>query len=282
MIAGRLNGLFITAQSEGAASYELSVGAQRLHLNPLLGEGLRLTLRPQTFCGHCNAAVDELMRGGYCRTCFFALARCDRCFVSPSRCHYVLGTCREPEWGEQVCMQPHLVYLANSSGIKVGLTQQGRQQQRWLAQGATQGLVIARANTRRDAGVLEAMIAQTISDRTPWRKLVSQPPVAVNLHSVFEKLQRQLVLPEDCQWAEGEAEHELTYPVVAYAPPMQQSLNEKTPELADNLCGLKGQYLLLQTGAFNVSRHVGITLAVEVTPRYSSTRSGNDGQIPLF
>ena len=126
------------------------------------------------------------------------------------------------------------------------------------------------------------MIAQTISDRTPWRKLVSQPPVAINLHSVFEQLQRQLVLPEGCQWAEGEAEHELTYPVVAYAPPMQQSLNEKTPELADNLWGIKGQYLLMQTGAFNVSRHVGITLAVEVTPQYSSTRSSNDGQIPLF
>lgn len=283
VIAGRLNGLNITAsQSGGEASYGLSIGAQQVHLNPLLGQGLRLTLRPQTLCGQCNEAVDELMRGGYCRTCFFALARCDSCFVSPSRCHHALGTCREPKWGGQVCLQPHLVYLANSSGIKVGLTQLGRQQQRWLAQGATQGLVIAQTNTRRDAGILEAMIAQTISDRTPWRKLVSVPPVTLKLRSLFEQLQRQLVLPEDCQWTVDEAEHQLNYPVLAYSPSVQHLVNEKTPTLADNLCGIKGQYLLMQTGAFNVARHVGLTLNVEVSPPHSNTRSRGDGQLALF
>ena len=89
----------------------------------------------------------------------------------------------------QTCMQPHVVYLANSGGLKVGLTQDQKQQQRWLSQGATQGLVIARATSRRAAGILEATIAQQISDRTQWRKMVALAPVPVDLQAVRQRLQ---------------------------------------------------------------------------------------------
>ena len=185
MITGRLNGLSIAANAGASvATYKLDIGSETLHLNPLLGQGLRFSWQPQYQCRNCEVEVPQVMRGGYCKRCFFALARCDSCFVSPARCHFALGSCREPDWGERVCMQGHFVYLANSSGIKVGLTQKGRQQQRWLAQGATQGLVIAVADTRRDAGMLEAAIAKIISDRTQWRRLVAMPPQQVQLQSL--------------------------------------------------------------------------------------------------
>ena len=103
--------------------------------------------------------------------CFFALARCDTCFVNPQRCHFALGTCREPDWGMQTCMQPHVVYLANSGGLKVGLTQDQKQQQRWLSQGATQGLVIARATSRRAAGIWKPQLRSrlvTVHNGVKW------------------------------------------------------------------------------------------------------------------
>lgn len=282
-IVGRLNGLQITPPvGSGEARYELAIGSELLHLNDLLGQGLQFRLCPDPVCGHCDARVTQLMGGGYCRNCFFALARCDTCFVSPARCHFAAGSCREPDWGERVCMQPHLVYLANSSGLKVGLTQQGRQQQRWLSQGATQGLVIALADTRRDAGVLEALIAQSISDRTQWRRLVSQPPVNIQLQSTREQLQARLDLPQGCRWLADESELQLAYPVAAYAPPVQCLLGEKTPVLEDNLCGIKGQYLLLQNGVFNVAKHAGLTVAVDAMPPFTLATSTKRGQLPLF
>ena len=283
MITGRLNGLSIAANAGASvATYKLDIGSETLHLNPLLGQGLRFSWQPQYQCRNCEVEVPQVMRGGYCKRCFFALARCDSCFVSPARCHFALGSCREPDWGERVCMQGHFVYLANSSGIKVGLTQKGRQQQRWLAQGATQGLVIAVADTRRDAGMLEAAIAKIISDRTQWRRLVAMPPQQVQLQSLRARVQQQVQLPARCRWLTDEFEQQFTYPVATYSPPVQYLINEKTPSLADNLCGIKGQYLLLTGGAFNVSRHVGSTMAVEVTPPLPTQAGTNHGQLSLL
>ena len=283
MIAGQLDGLRITAPpTVGDARYELAIGAECVHLNDLLGRGLRIKLRPQKHCRHCQKAVTKLQRGGYCGNCFFALARCDTCFVNPQRCHFALGTCREPDWGMQTCMQPHVVYLANSGGLKVGLTQDQKQQQRWLSQGATQGLVIARATSRRAAGILEATIAQQISDRTQWRKMVALAPVPVDLQAVRQRLQQSVELAADCQWVTDATEQQLTYPVQEYAPPRQHQLNADKLELADNLVGIKGQYLLLQHGVFNVARHVGLNIELSITTPISVLEAHQSDQLSLF
>jgi hypothetical protein len=52
-------------------------------------------------------------------------------------------------------MQPHYVYLANSSGLKVGLTRASQIPTRWLDQGAAQALLCVRVPTRRQAGLVE-------------------------------------------------------------------------------------------------------------------------------
>ena len=70
-------------------------------------------------CVECGRATKKSFNQGHCFPCFRSLASCDRCITSPELCHYDAGTCREPEWGEAHCMQPHVVYLANSSGLKV-------------------------------------------------------------------------------------------------------------------------------------------------------------------
>ena len=179
-------------------------------------------------------------------------------------------------------MQPHLVYLANSGGLKVGLTQNRRQQQRWLSQGATQGLVIAQADSRRDAGILESRIAQRISDRTQWRKMVAAAPVPLNLQWFREQLWPSVDLPLGCRWLIDESEQHLTYPLQSYAPPRQHYLNANNVELADNLVGIKGQYLLMQHGVFNVAKHVGLGVELTIMPRISAFKAHKSDQLSLF
>ena len=94
------------------------------------------------------------------------LARCDLCILKPETCHYAKGTCREPEWGEAHCMTPHIVYLANTSGLKVGITREGQVPIRWMDQGATQALPIFRVKSRLISGLVEVAMATLMADKS--------------------------------------------------------------------------------------------------------------------
>ena len=109
-------------------------------LNPYIGQRLTLKWHGEIKCQHCGRASKKSFSQGYCYPCSQRLAQCDLCVMSPERCHYDKGTCREPAWGEEFCMQSHIVYLANSSGIKVGITRPSQLPTRWLDQGAVQAL----------------------------------------------------------------------------------------------------------------------------------------------
>src|SRR5210317_104304 len=95
--------------------YRLNLSGQPLVLNELLGKHLRLEYMQNIECIHCGRKIRKSFNQGYCYPCFTSLAQCDTCIVSPEKCHYHLGTCREPEWGRANCMQPHVIYLSNTS-----------------------------------------------------------------------------------------------------------------------------------------------------------------------
>ncbi len=265
-----------------AVDYSLLLDEQRISLSAHVGHSIRLKFLGQRICGNCHVSVKRLEGGGYCKNCFFSLARCDRCFVSPERCHFAKGTCREPGWGESYCMQPHVVYLANSSGPKVGITRAGRSFYRWLSQGAVQGMVIAQANTRRDAGLLEVAIKSKVSDKTNWRRMVSMQPQSFDLLQLARQLQSAIELPEGTQWVSDMSGHNLAYPIQSHAPAQRLKLSETEPELLDNLQGIKGQYLLLSQGAFNVAAHVGMTVEVEFAPAIDAAKLNTSDQLDLF
>ena len=262
--------------------YALLLDEQRISLSAQVGQSIRLKFLGQSTCGNCHVSVNKLEGGGYCKNCFFSLARCDRCFVSPERCHFAQGTCREPQWGESYCMQPHVVYLANSSGPKVGITRADRNFYRWLSQGAVQGMVIAHAKTRRDAGLLEVAIKSKVSDKTNWRRMVSMQPQNLDLLQLARQLQSAIELPEGTQWVSAMIGHDLAYPIQSHAPAQRLIISETNPELLDNLHGIKGQYLLLSQGAFNVAAHGGMTVEVEFAPAIDAAKLNTSDQLNLF
>ena len=147
--------------------YRLPVGEQEVALNPLLGETVRLTFSGEIHCVACGRKTKKSFNQGYCYPCFQSLAQCDLCIVKPELCHYAQGTCREPEWGEAHCMQPHYVYVA-----KVGITSDSG----WMDQGAVQALPIFRVQSRYQAGLLEVIFKQHIADRTNWQRMLKGEP----------------------------------------------------------------------------------------------------------
>ena len=131
----KLLGTLEESANGATVNYQLPIGAQQLPLNELLGKTIRLQALGDIHCLHCARRTKKSYSQGYCYPCFTKLPQCDLCIMSPERCHYELGTCRDPAWGEQFCMTDHIVYLANSSGVKVGITRATQVPGRWIDQG---------------------------------------------------------------------------------------------------------------------------------------------------
>ncbi len=232
-------------------------------MNELLGEQLEIRFLDRITCRACARTSRKSYGGGYCYDCFKTLARCDLCIVSPDRCHFAAGTCREPAWGESFCMRPHIVYLANSAGLKVGVTRATNVPGRWLDQGATQAVAILETQTREQAGWAERVLARYVGDRTDWRALVSRAPQIMDLTVEADRLKRQAAdpiqdvfdrFPGGLEWISNLQVVQFCYPVERWASPTRLTLSAGS-SIGGTLQGIRGQYLLFDTGVFNVARH---------------------------
>ncbi len=252
--------------------YALVLDEQRVALNQHLGKVLRLHYRGEIHCTHCGRRSSKSFNQGYCYPCFKALARCDSCIVSPEKCHYTQGTCREPEWGEQYCMTDHVVYLANSSAIKVGITRVSQIPTRWIDQGAAQALPIARVKSRYQSGLVEDIFRQHVADKTNWRAMLKGPPEEVDLPGVRDELFTRCAARLDeieqhfglaaVQKLDDHKPVDIRYPVLEY-PRNVASLNlDKQPLVEGTLLGIKGQYLILDTGVINLRKYTAYHLEV--------------------
>ena len=160
------------AELDRLVQYFLPLDDHREPLNSLLGKPIRLEYLGDIHCTHCGRRSKKSFSQGYCYPCFTKLPQCDTCIMSPEKCHYDQGTCRDPSWGEQYCFTDHYVYLANSSGVKVGITRGSQVPTRWIDQGATQAMPIFRVKSRYQAGLIEDCLREHIADRTHWQKML--------------------------------------------------------------------------------------------------------------
>ena len=255
------------ARLEDPVAYSLRLGDQEVPANPLLGNEIALLFNGEINCVHCGRATKKSFNQGYCFPCFQKLAQCDSCIIHPEKCHFNQGTCREPEWGEQFCMQDHIVYLANSSAIKVGITRATQVPTRWIDQGAIQALPIIRVRNRLQSGLLEVMFKQHITDKTNWRTMLKGGDQLLDL-----ELERDRLL-EVCDEELKEMQERFGFfglsvvngiDTLAIRYPVQQvpekipSFNfDKDNEVRGVLQGIKGQYLIFDSGVINLRRFGG-------------------------
>ena len=236
----------------GVAQYQLPVGNKLINLNDKLGQTITLQYQQAIYCSNCGALTNKSYSQGYCYPCCQSLACCDLCIMKPETCHHHLGTCREPQWGLDHCFAPHIVYLANSSGVKVGITRASNMPTRWIDQGAISALPILQINTRLESGQLEVQFKKFIADKTNWRKMLKNEVEPIDLVAKRDELLPKINLLQSTPLMESVLN--IKYPVLEY-PTKITSLNfDKTPIISGKLMGIKGQYLLLDSGVLNIRK----------------------------
>lgn len=244
---------------DGAVRYSLELGSESISLDSLLGSWIRLSFDGEKRCIHCNRKSNKLFNNGYCWPCFQNLARNDLCQVKPHLCHY--ETCREQAWGDAHCMIPTYVYLAKSSDVKVGITRNipGR----WMDQGAIEAILIALVPTRKMAGDLELHLSQFIADKTNWRKMLKGDIVSTSLLEARERI--MALIPDDFRGylLPGEQVRNFAYPMTEVPEKIASHDLEKGPA-EGRLLGIKGNYLILNSGVLNVPKFAGCLVTLEV------------------
>lgn len=252
--------------------YRLPLGDSEVSLNEMLGKSLSLRFDGVIRCVHCGRSTKRSYNQGYCYPCFANLAECDACIIAPEKCHYHEGSCRDPVWGEEFCMQDHIVYLANSSGLKVGITRASQIPTRWIDQGAVQALAVLRVRSRQQSGFCEHMFRQHIADRTNWRAMLSAEGERMDLAAERDRLldecadelsalQQRFGL-HALGVINGIDPVSIEYPG-SDAPDKPKTLNlDKAGRAEGTLLGIKGQYLIFDTGVLNVRKYTGYELAL--------------------
>lgn len=249
---------------EATVKYRLLVGDTEIVLNDLIGQRVQLQYAGVITCSHCGRKTKKSFNQGFCYPCFQTLAQCDSCIVSPERCHFDAGTCREPEWAQNHCMQPHIIYLANSSGIKVGITRGTQIPTRWIDQGAVQALPILGVQTRQQSGLVETMFKQHVADKTNWRAMLKGEVDTIDLIAERDRLLDICAQPlnelqqrfgvQAIQLLPSAEAITIVYPVQQHPTKVVSLDLEKTPQIEGRLMGVKGQYLILDTGVINIRK----------------------------
>ncbi|MBV1910637.1 MAG: DUF2797 domain-containing protein [Kangiellaceae bacterium] len=256
---------------DSSVEYSLPIGDSELALNQFIGKTLKLEFTGEINCLHCGKKTSKSFSQGFCFPCMRKLAQCDMCIMKPETCHFHQGTCREPDWGEANCFVPHYVYLSNTSGLKVGITRHTQIPTRWVDQGATQATIIYKVNTRQQSGFVEMAFKDLIADKTNWRTMLKENQPDRDLHLEASELKSKLAdsmdkviesFPlKDIEEQTSEVV-KINYPVLKFPTKIKSHNFDKTPIVEGTLMGIKGQYLLFDTGVINMRKFTSYKLTV--------------------
>jgi hypothetical protein len=233
-----------------------------LPLNTLLDRSLTLRYLGEVNCVYCGRATKKAFGQGFCFPCFRARAEADICIVKPELCHYHKADdpCRDEQFAQSQCFQPHYLYCSLTSGVKVGITRAPNIPSRWIDQGATAAIPLAVLPNRREVGLVEKRLVDAgFADKTHWTRMLKGEVDATDLPKRAADTVRALAA-----WGItgllSEPErilHTFTYPVLTY-PSKVKSLNlDREAEVGGRLVGIKGQYLIFDSGVINLRKYTG-------------------------
>ncbi|TRX39047.1 DUF2797 domain-containing protein [Flavobacterium restrictum] len=217
-------------------------------------------------CLHCGKKK-KIFRQGFCYDCFMSSASAGDWIMRPELSTAHLGIeDRDLVYEQKVQLQPHIVYLALSSEVKVGVTRGSQVPTRWIDQGATQAIPVVEVPNRYLAGITEVALKKVYADKTNWQKMLKNDVAPADLFK--EKASLKFLIPKEAQEfydMNSSAITQMHFPVLEY-PKKVTSLNlDKTPDFSGKLKGIKGQYLIFEDGTvFNVRSSEGYVVQIEV------------------
>jgi len=238
--------------------YFLQLGEDKVAVNDLIGQNIRLQWTGRIFCTVCGKKTNKSFGEGLCYPCFANAPENSECILRPELCKAHLGEGRDPEWEKKHHLQPHYVYLAATNAIKVGITRGDQIPTRWIDQGAHRGIILAEVPYRQLAGVIEVELKQHLSDKTNWQRMLKNECCDTEL--VVEKERIRELLPEELrQYVSTNSEVvELIYPVTSYPTKVTSLSFEKLPSIEMQLAGVRGQYFIFEGGnVINIRKNSG-------------------------
>lgn len=236
-----------------------------LHINQLLNTQITITVTGQQ-CMSCGKET-KLYRQGFCYSCFYKSPQAGDWIFRPELSTAHLGIPdRDLAYEQKVQIQPHIVYLALSSEIKVGITRKSQTPTRWIDQGASAALSILEVPNRYLAGITEVALKHIYADKTNWRKMLSNEIASTDLTHEFTILKNHI--PEEVLDYLPENPNKtlfINYPVLEYPKKITSVNLEKTSNFSGVLKGIKGQYLIFEGGnVLNIRNHEGFMVNLSV------------------
>ncbi len=252
-------------QFETPIQYFLIFQDSFLNVNQLLNKNIEINFVGFQ-CLNCGKKK-KIFRQGFCYDCFFLSPAVGDWIMKPELSTAHLGIQdRDLAYEEKVQLQPHIVYLALSSEVKVGVTRKTQVPTRWIDQGAEKAISIVEVPNRYLAGITEVALKSHFADKTNWRKMLTNDIVFTDLIKEREKLQS--LLPDEVQQyfhLEKNDLYEMNYPVLEYPSKINSLSLDKTPNYSGKLIGIKGQYLIFEDGTvFNIRGNEGYIVRLEV------------------
>ena len=238
--------------------------SEKVYMNDFIGKPIHLEWKGTINCCNCGKVTKKSFGQGFCYNCFATSPQSAECILRPELCRAHLGEGRDPEWEEKHHNQPHIVYLAASSAVKVGVTRSEQVPTRWIDQGATSAIRLAEVPNRYEAGRIEVALKEFFTDKTHWQKMLKND-IDESIDLVEEKWSLEEHLPSDILefFSDNDEIIELNYPVLEFPEKVKSRSFEKTPVIEGVLKGIKGQYLIFEGGeVLNIRSQTGYYVEV--------------------
>lgn len=255
----------MATENTDQVQYYLNTESHVLNVNQLLNRTISINFEGYQ-CLSCGKEK-KIHRQGYCYDCFYKQASVGDWVMKPELSKAHLGVeDRNLEYEQKAQLQPHIVYLALSSNVKVGVTRKTQVPTRWIDQGANKAIPFVEVPNRYLAGVTEVILKNYVSDKTSWQKMLKNDVVDEDLIKVKEALRQYLPDETKEYYVEDNTVLKLNFPVDVY-PTKVSSLNlEKENSYEGVLKGIKGQYLIFEDGkVFNVRSNEGYKVSIDIT-----------------
>ncbi len=251
------------AHLDGPVRYQLPVGEKLIDLNDYIGKQISLRFDGQINCIKCDRTINKSFGQGFCYPCFRSAPEASECVLRPELCRAHEGEARDMEWAKRHCLKEHVVYLAKSSAIKVGITRGKQVPTRWIDQGATEAIVFALTPNRYTAGLVEVAMKEYLTDRTNWRRMLKNEITEEDLAQKKQSLLKVLDNDLEQYLTTDKVVVAIDYPVTVYPEKVKSVGFDKHPEINGELLGIKGQYLLFDGDrVLNIRKHQGYNLHI--------------------
>ncbi len=259
MVHGNLRKMSVLL--EDTIRYDLNL-SEDIDVNQLVGSNIQLNWNGQIICTCCGKNTKKSFGDGFCYTCFITAPEATECTLRPELCRAHLGEGRDPEWEQRNHNTPHIVYLAATDIVKVGVTRLNQVPTRWIDQGASSAIRLAETPNRYEAGMLEVALKSFFADKTNWQRMLKNE-IDESIDLVEEKWNLHDQLPADLTqfFSENDEIISLNYPVLEFPEKVKSLSFDKTPTISGKLMGIKGQYLLFEGGeVLNIRKHTGYSI----------------------